>query len=299
MIMLMEGRQLESRFDPTSPGKGLIMKKVIVFTDLDGTLLDAASYSFEGAMPAIGMLRCLDIPIICCSSKTRPEIEHYREIMNCRHPFVSENGGGIFIPRGYFPATLRPVEDRPVTEGAYEVITLGTPYPILRRVLGEIREMGFAVQGFGDLTPAEIVRVTGLTMEQAEMARQRDFDEPFLFHGPAEGIPSLVSAVEARGLKVTQGKFFHILGDNDKGKAVSILSRMYGRAFGEVKTIGLGDSLNDLPMLQRVDYPVVVKKPDGRYDPRLDVPGIIRAKGVGPEGWNRAVLGLLQGWGMT
>ena len=78
------------------------MKKLIIFTDLDGTLLDHKTYSFENAFEALQAIKEKNIPLIICSSKTRSEIEYYREKLSNNHPFVSENGGGIFLPEGYF-----------------------------------------------------------------------------------------------------------------------------------------------------------------------------------------------------
>ena len=72
------------------------MAKIIVFTDLDGTLLHPRTYSFEAAMPALKLIKEKDVPLILCSSKTRAEIEVYRKKLDNQHPFVSENGGGIF-----------------------------------------------------------------------------------------------------------------------------------------------------------------------------------------------------------
>jgi mannosyl-3-phosphoglycerate phosphatase family protein len=270
------------------------MSNLIVFTDLDGTLLDAITYSFGKAIPALRLLDDWGIPLICCSSKTRPEIEHYRALMRNHHPFVTENGGGIFIPHGYFPAVSKPAEIPLEHDVYYEVMTLGTCYAKLRKVLCELRDLGFAVRGFGDMTVEEVAEVTGLGRDESEMAKERHFDEPFLYDGPEDGIDELVSAVEAKGLHVTQGQFFHILGNNDKGKAVAILTEMYEKMLGKVMTVGLGDSPNDLPMLQQVDYPIIVHRKDGRHHPRIDVPRMIRADGIGPEGWNAAMLQLLE-----
>jgi mannosyl-3-phosphoglycerate phosphatase len=61
----------------------------------------------------------------------------------------------------------------------------------------------------------------------------------------------------------------------------------------DIETIGIGDSLNDLPFLLTVDRPVLVQKPDGSYDPDINLPNLIRAPGIGPAGWNDAVLDLL------
>jgi len=80
------------------------MEIPIIFTDLDGILLDYSTYSFEQAKPALQLVAQSDIPLVICSSKTRKEIEYYRKKLDNNHPFISENGGGIFIPKGYFPS---------------------------------------------------------------------------------------------------------------------------------------------------------------------------------------------------
>jgi mannosyl-3-phosphoglycerate phosphatase len=76
--------------------------------------------------------------------------------------------------------------------------------------------------------------------------------------------------------------------------AVSILTDLYRRTYGNINTIALGDSPNDIPMLERVDFPVLVQKPDGIYDPKIDMPKLIRAYGIGPEGWNNALMEFLR-----
>jgi mannosyl-3-phosphoglycerate phosphatase len=93
------------------------MKKPIIFTDLDGTLLDYSTYSFEKALPALQLLKEKDIPLIICSSKTKKEIEYYRKKLDNHHSFISENGGGIFIPKGYFGFTPSPYS--PLSNGGY------------------------------------------------------------------------------------------------------------------------------------------------------------------------------------
>lgn len=90
------------------------------------------------------------------------------------------------------------------------------------------------------------------------------------------------------------GRFYHLLGGNDKGKALSILEALYKKEKGHIKTVGLGDSQNDLPMLKVVDYPVLVAKPDSGYDPSVRLGNLVFAKGIGPVGWNKAILELLE-----
>ena len=74
------------------------MPNFVIFSDLDGTLLDHNTYSFDAAKQALESIEDKEIPLILCTSKTRGEIEYYRELINNKHPFISENGGGIYIP---------------------------------------------------------------------------------------------------------------------------------------------------------------------------------------------------------
>lgn len=269
------------------------MKKLIIFTDLDGTLLDHATYSFEAALPALQLIKEKEIPLVICSSKTRKEIEYYREKMGNAHPFVTENGGGIFIPKTYFNFKIQSSNFKVEEDFDYQIIRLGALYSDLRRAIEELRGESFHIQGFGDMAIEELAGITNLGIHEAKMAKDRDFDEPFVFDGTEEETKLLIKSIKHKGFNFTRGRFFHILGDSDKGKAVSILIDLYKKAFGDIVTVALGDNPNDIPMLERVDYPMIVQKPDGSYDPSINVPHLIRAAGKGPAGWNEAIAKLL------
>ena len=265
---------------------------LLVFTDLDGTLLDHETYSFEPARPALRALEERGVPLILCTSKTRAETERWRLALGNAHPFIVENGGGVLVPKGYFPfeAAAGPAGS------PYEELEFGTPYSELRRVLTEMRELIHpSIRGFGDMTDEEVAGLCGFSVEEARAAKEREFDEPFVI-----GDEKLLEAVEAlagrAGLHIVKGgRFHHLVGDNDKGRAVSALRGLYEKALGPLRTVGLGDSLNDEPMLRAVDVPVIVGKPGGGYDPGIDLPGLVRAPGAGPDGWREAVLGILTG----
>jgi mannosyl-3-phosphoglycerate phosphatase len=269
------------------------MKKIIIFTDLDGSLLSYSDYSFDEALPALRVIRSGRIPLVICSSKTGAEIKEYRKKLGNSHPFVSENGGGIFVPSGYFKSEVRGYHLE--AQGDYFLLRLGADYKELRRAIEDLRNSGYGIEGFGDLTVREVAEITGLSQEEAQMARQRDFDEPFLFSGTREELEEVRRIIKERGLSSTEGKYHHILGNSDKGKALSILIELYRKDYGEIVTVALGDSYNDLPMLRVVDYPVLVQKPGGEYDRRITLPTLRKADGVGPKGWNREILNLLSG----
>lgn len=263
------------------------MPDTIIVSDLDGTLLDSADFSFAAARPALSAIRARGIPLVLCSSKTRAEIEVYRRRLNNKHPFVAENGGGIFIPLGYFPAT----GDSESFDG-YRLIRLGRPVAEIRSHLARLREqLGANVRGFSDMSSDEVALLTGLSREEAVLAKQRDFDEAFVFEGAPD--ERFLRAIEASGLHWTRGRFFHVMGDHSKGLAVKLLKSLYQRGNTTVTTIGLGDSLNDLTLLAAVDYPVLVRHADGTYEASMDLPGLLKTEHSGPLGWNDAVLQLL------
>ena len=266
----------------------LVMKmKTIIFTDLDGTLLHSKNYSFADALPSLELIRERGIPLVLCSSKTRAELEVQRKRLGNGDPFVAENGGAVFTPEGYFPF----LENESGKE--YLVTSFGKPYAEIRRAFVRLRaQERAAVKGFGDMTTEEVAALTGLALEEAALARMRDFGEPFVFEGAVD--ENFLKAIEHEGLHWTRGKFFHLMGDHDKGKAIRLLKQWFEREHGIIDTIGLGDALNDLSLLREVDRPVLVQKEDGTYDRGVELPRLIRAQGIGPLGWNRAVRELVK-----
>ena len=273
------------------------MPHLIVYTDLDGSLLDSTTYSYEAATPALTALREQGIPLVLVSSKTRAEMEPLRQRLAHHDPFIVENGGAVFVPHGLFDFPL----ERMRTRSPYQVIELGLPYHMLREVLKEIEEaVETPLHGFGDLSIEAIMQVTGLPHADAILAKQREYDEPYLLQGPQALIEEVCRQIVTRGLRWTKGgRLFHLMGKNDKGQAASVLLRCYlrqQRMSGQterIETVGIGDSINDAALLAMVDYPILVQKPDGSYDPDIHLPGMIRAPGIGPVGWNEAMLELL------
>ncbi len=160
----------------------------VIFTDLDATLLDHQTYSFQSARPVLKKLKKMGIPIVLCTSKTRTETESIALKLGLNHPFIVENGGAIFIPAGYFADSLyKKAGISIVNKGKYRVIQLGTPYRRLRSVFKAIRKTAsIRMLGFGDLNADEIAAISGLGRKQAELARKREYDEPFFLEGSPE-----------------------------------------------------------------------------------------------------------------
>jgi mannosyl-3-phosphoglycerate phosphatase len=141
----------------------------------------------------------------------------------------------------------------------------------------------------------EVARLSGLSREDAARAKEREYDEPFVLADPAADLEAIRGIAASAGLTIARARFFHLTGPNDKGKAVRLVKDVYTQADGVApRTIGLGDSPNDLPLLENVDFPVLVQKPGGGYEPAVRLPNLIFASAEGPVGWNEAVCELVE-----
>ncbi len=261
---------------------------LIFITDLDGTLL-GDDYSFDAALPALEEMKRLHIPLVLCTSKTCAEVKALRRRIGNRDPFIVENGGALYIPEGCLPLEL----NSPIRRGGCTVIELGHTYPELIASLHQASsESGCAVRGFHQMTAEEISLACGMTLEAACLAKKREYDEPFEI---LSGDPRrLIAAIEKRKKRCTRGgRFYHILGANDKSHCVNLLIHYYQRAYGFITTIGLGDGPNDAGFLKLVDVPLVVKSPASE-EVLAAVPHAELCPGDGgPAAWNAAVLSAL------
>jgi mannosyl-3-phosphoglycerate phosphatase len=260
--------------------------RLVLFTDLDDTFLDHRTYSCEVVAPLVSRLRKAAIPIVFCSSKTRAEQEVYRVRLGIEDPFIVEDGCAIWVQQGYFSSPYRYQR----TVGGYHVIELSAPYREVRRRLRQIgRETGLSIRGFEDMTAAEVAELTGLDLRSAARARKREYEETLVVQPGTPESDLLLRSIEAAGLRWSRGgRFYSVRADSDKGRATQILAGLFRDKLGRVKTVGIGDSFNDLPMLSVVDVPVLVQRPGGYWED-IGLDNVIRAVGVGPAGWVRVV----------
>ncbi|MEE9500853.1 MAG: HAD-IIB family hydrolase [Candidatus Aminicenantaceae bacterium] len=271
----------------------------MIFTDLDGTLLDHLTYSFKPALPALKALKERSIPLVFCTSKTRAETEKIRRQTENTHPFIVENGGAIFLPEDYFSLESEMTVEftkKDEKDAEYQIIELGTPYSRLREALSQIQaQYPGKIRGFGDLSVEEVAKLCEFSLDEALLAKHREYDEPFVLEEESL-LDNIQEAARLSNLQITKGgRFYHLMGANDKGQAALCLIEIYGQKFDALRSIALGDSLNDLPMLAAVDTPILLPKPDGRYDSSVKLHELIFSKDTGPTGWCDAVLKIIHG----
>lgn len=274
-----------------SPRSGAL----VVITDLDGCLLDSETYAYDAARPALAALARAGQQLVLCSGKTRAEMGLLVRLLGLAHPFIVENGGAIVFPPGSFDGDVPGARE---LEGQ-RILELGPPRWALIAALREIAaEAGAAVRGFADMSSVELIELTGLSGPAAQLALEREYDEPFLLEGGEEVLAALGQVGARRGLQISHGgRFHHLMGGSDKGLAVRTLLALYTRAGRDLRSAGLGDAETDLPLLRAVERPIVVPRRDGSIDPALasHLPGAEHAPAPGPSGWNAAVLALLEG----
>jgi predicted mannosyl-3-phosphoglycerate phosphatase (HAD superfamily) len=141
---------------------------------------------------------------------------------------------------------------------------------------------------YANLSVAEISEITKLEPESSQKAKTRDFSET-IFNADitSDEYAQFERAVNSKGFQCIPGsKYITISGkDTDKGRAVRILINIFKQKYGEVISFGAGDSLNDLPMLNVVDFPYLVQKPDKSWAD-IHLNKLTKVAAIGPEGWN-------------
>lgn len=250
-------------------------KNYIVFTDLDGTLLDHHNYSHAPAQPALDLLASFDIPVILNSSKTLQEIGHIASGLQQNYPQIAENGSLISHP------------DTGV------VHTFGANYTRICSVLDDLRtQHDYQFVGFHDWTPEQIAEQTGLSIEGATRAGAREGSEPLRWLDTEERLELFRQNLAEVGLTLNRGgRYWHVMWQADKAQAMEYLVKTYTNNNQRPTVIALGDGPNDKNMLAAADIAVIVHNPDGVH---IDLPHrqgqlVIRTTLAGPSGWNEAI----------
>lgn len=266
----------------------------MVFTDLDGSLLDHHDYSFHAALPALQALRQAAIPVIPVTSKCRDEVQALRSRLENGHPFIVENGAAVYIPEGYFPTQPAGTTAR----GSYWVCELGAPRQRWLQLLASLEgEFGDDFEYFFRAGDEGIAAMTGLPVEQAALANRREYSEPVQWRGSAAGRRAFIEALQAGGATVLQGgRFLSVAGGSDKGRALCWLRQACVQARGATTChdLAIGDSGNDCAMLEVAETALLVRSPVHDFPVLARTAGVLRSQAYGPAGWAQGVARWLQ-----
>lgn len=262
--------------------------KIVIFTDLDGTLLDHDTYSYEKAEPCLNYLRANNIPLIFTSSKTAVEINELCKKSNLYHPYISENGGLLSIPENYF------ANDNDTYDKYIQTI-IGNTRAEISKVLDPLSVL-YKFKSFRDMSSEELIGHTGLDKKQAIYANQRDCTEPLLWLDENSKLSAFEKELTKNNLRlISGGRFHHVMGQHDKATTMSLLIEQFEKFYSQKTTsIALGDSPNDLKMIANANHGILIPNP---HAPKMCVnnhASLNYAEKPGPQGWNDTLLALLK-----
>lgn len=278
------------------------MRKLL-FTDLDGSLLDHHNYDYSQALPALQALKSQKIPWILTTSKTAEEVIDIKRRLENPYPFIVENGAGIFWPKqsmhfneAFEQQWLKNIEIQ-TWQNEYEFISLNSVSMSKMLELAQKfrKKFNLIFTSFSEMSAQQVTNCTGLSLEQSAKAKQRHFSEPLLWQDSEEKLQQFKLALQPYDLQLIKGgRFVHLMGLSNKGLALRFLADYYHLAWGKsIETMALGDGNNDVPLLEASDYPVVIRSPVNP-PPKVNHSNVIITEEYGPEGWNKAVLNWLK-----
>jgi len=266
------------------------MSRLLLSTDLDGTLLDHYTYSAAPADLLFPLLNRLNIPWIFNTSKTAPELIALRSRLANPHPFSVENGSAIYLPKGSPLAADIELQEHL----GFNVINLGmTRSDILSRL--EPYRAQFNFYGLSEISADEMAALTGLSLDQAKLALDRHFSEPLVWRDSEEQLLRLRSSLADIGIQLVKGgRFVHLQGEVSKAQSLAWLIDRYQTLWNSsVESVALGDGENDRAMLEAADVAIQVRSPVHSF-PTINASGdVIQTDYYGPEGWYQAVKTLI------
>ena len=236
------------------------------------------NYDISPAKKTLEMLSELNVPVIPCTSKTASEVRYFRNENGLIDPFIVENGAAI---HGCY--------DNNSSE--WEII-LGKSYKQLKLILMSIsKKVNWNLIPLNDLNKNQIFELTGLSDQGIIRALDRQWSVPFL--NPPDAIFEKIKRIcISYNVHVFKGnRMSHLLSsESNKGQAVEKLKDFLHNK--DVKVIALGDSQNDLPLLEYADISIVIPGKNGpnKYlQNGIDNGSFILANAPHAEGWSNSV----------
>jgi mannosyl-3-phosphoglycerate phosphatase family protein len=259
--------------------------RYLIFTDMDGTLLDHYTYTCDPARPLLKSLERDAIPVIPISSKTKEELAFLRLDIENNHPFITENGAAIYIPVGYFPTQP---EDT-VSKQSYWIKEFVQDRHTWQQIIDECStQFNDSFKTFDQIGVEGIIEMTQLDHDSALRASQRHYGEPVVWYGTDYQKQIFIDALTSKGAYVLQGgRFMHVSGKCDKGLALDWLKKLYQSydSTSNYIAIAAGDSHNDIAMLEQADKAIIIRSPVHAPPQLSKQDGIYLTNDMGPEGW--------------
>ena len=270
------------------------MKKLLIVTDLDASLIDE-TYQFTDALKALEQLRSHQFPLVLNSSKTLAELESIAQELQLSTPLIAENGGIVAVPNDseLLTSTQQYTWEK---RGNYSTMITGLSLEFILEQAHEARETErYSFQGFSDWSDQEIADRTGLTLQEASLAKQRHVSEPIIWQDSQKRWERFSSLLNSKGIRTLRGgRFIHLMGDTDKADGLNVTRQLHVDHYPDTQwtTVAVGDSANDQSMLEAADIAIVIPHSKG-FQIQVNGSHVIHATSPSSKGWNQAILELL------
>ena len=267
----------------------MMIDKIIIFTDLDATMLDE-NYSYKAASSALKMIKDTGIHLVLNSSKTLSEMISLRNELDFLDPIIAENGTVTGIPKNLINQEYKNDELYIDVEGFISRSKI-------KKIIYSIREKyNFEFEGFSDWDVDTVSKKTNLSYNDAVNSMDRIMTEPIIWLDNVENYKTFIDMLKSAEIQcVSGGKFKHIMSAKaNKGEAMNKVLKYYKKYYEKtnIVSIALGDSENDIPMLNASDYPIVILNPSKKTI-SVDHTNVKFSKIAGPSGWNNEIIEVL------
>jgi mannosyl-3-phosphoglycerate phosphatase len=266
---------------------------LVIFCDPDGSLLDHRMQPCGPTCEALEALADRCIPVVLCSSRTRAELELIQQEFCFRHPFISESGGAVYIPRGYFSATSESAKIP-----GYDVVPFGAPHQhVVETLQRTAKQLAIAVRSFNGMTVQEVADECRLSLAEARLAQLREYGEPFRILASDPAVHNrLLNALRRPGLRsVDGGRFHHLSAGADMRRSIRTLATLYRQHCGDILTLGVSAGVGDPSLLCEVDIPILVLNQDVDTAHALrKAPTARITREAGALGWDEAILSVIE-----
>ena len=250
------------------------MLKILIFTDLDGSLLDRDTFKFDEIKHYLKKLLSKGIFIIPNTSKTEKEILEFNNELGSSLPFISENGAsikGLDLLNSNLPKELILSREKDILINIFEK---SVPVNLQNKC-----------QWLSKMDKKKQSLIFGLKDERLNMALDRKYTIPFVFEGNKGEKNELYKIVKNKGLALQEGgRVINLTDKVNKAKALQVFVRFFKKNNKRVKTIAVGDNYNDLDMLKTSDFPCLVFNDKFTLD-KIPINNLITTNKPSPEGW--------------
>jgi predicted mannosyl-3-phosphoglycerate phosphatase (HAD superfamily) len=211
------------------------------------------------------------IPAVLLTTRTRLQMDEPRRKLSHTHPFIAEDGCGVFLPEDYFhlrpqASTSQPRGSATVRLGRFTCLPIAEPQPASSEALETLAsETGVSVVPLRSLPPRELAQNTNLPLREAELARQRDFDELFFFAGASErDIENFQAAGRERNIQLRRrGVLWSLAIGASVRRCVGELSKLYDRALrSHARSVGVATPGQELDLFAACDRSILLSNKD-------------------------------------